>query len=503
MTRSSALNFSPIFYDFRRTLRSKPALIAIAVVILLCLIVANNDSSANRQAILGSNHIYDVAYLNSGGYHFLTYASDPFGAPVSGVYSQFNLSNSQSGQNYSVSGTTNSSGLSLLTIGAPISSNYLASFLPHDCNSRCFPEPFPIKNLSLDGGPVSYPGSIFSTVVDSSNISRSLLQVFYVGSNGTLPDNYKTYYKITNDSPPQNVTNKISAASFPYSESNMTFLGTLSKPDQIFRIPFPSSISSLATVNVEIFASNGTFIYGEALPISAYNPNFGIESISEEAISIFSGYLGFLIPLVVIMGSFSSYGRDRVTGVLESVMSKPVTRRGLVFSRYLATVLGMTLATSIAIALVDVIFGYFFSDAYLSPLFLSSTFGALFVEVGAFAGLTFLVSHLVRSTGALIGLSIGLFILFLFFWSSISSALMLAAGLAPFSDGGIHLQIALDFLNPLEYTTLVYSFLTQTFLTDPITSAQYGLNVISLVVAGILWVALPLYACLRLAAKRD
>jgi hypothetical protein len=64
-------------------------------------------------------------YFDNSGYHVLLFSSDQYGQAISGVGAQFALSNSTHA--YLASGITNSSGYSLMTIGAPVNKSYVLS----------------------------------------------------------------------------------------------------------------------------------------------------------------------------------------------------------------------------------------------------------------------------------------------------------------------------------------------------------------------------------------
>jgi len=502
--------FGPILYDFRRGIRSKLVIIMVVLLIASSFAVASNDSSVNRQQFTSSYHVSTAVYLNNAGYHFLSYSSNVFGDPIAGTFMQFNLTDPQN-KIYSTSGRTNSTGYSLLTISAPVSDSYTlttpGSCIPVNSCTQELPmrDPTTGQNLSLNGRAVV--SNMVVEVADSANTSNSLLQIFYAGPNGSTPDNYGVYYKMPNQSFSHNSVFGAVPLNETLNQSQMQRIGTLDSYHQTLDFSIPpnlnNSSSNFDSVLIGIFAKNGSVLQEVSTPAFMFNSNTYIEGPVDLATQFFAGTFGLLVPLMVILGSYSSYGRDRVSGVLESILSKPVTRRGLALSRYLSTILAMSFATLVAVASVDLILGYYFSGAYLDPEFLLATFGALFVEIAAFAGLTFLFAHLVRSSGLLIGLSIGLLLLFEFFWSLIAYVLMVVANTPSGSTAALHLEIGSYFFSPTEFTTLVYTSLTHKFLTNPVSPASLGIDPASLIVTGILWVTLPLFAYLRLATKRD
>ncbi len=106
-----------------------------------------------------------------------------------------------------------------------------------------------------------------------------------------------------------------------------------------------------------MFYPNTTRVEGTVIETSYDSlriPKVPIE-VTNVAASFFSGLLGFFIPLMAIIGSYSSYGKDRLTGVLESVLARPVTRLSLGVSRYLSTMIAFVLAVAASVGVVDLI----------------------------------------------------------------------------------------------------------------------------------------------------
>lgn len=116
-----------------------------------------------------------------------------------------------------------------------------------------------------------------------------------------------------------------------------------------------------------------------------------------------------------------------------------------------------------------------------------------------FIGIMTLLSHVFRSSGALIGIGIGLFIVIDFFWGIIIGLLANFTNTLYFSTGYYQLVIFAEFVNPAQFVSLIDTYLTHeasfvgiSFFNLPITPSDYGVTIPSIVAAGILWVALPL-----------
>jgi ABC-type antimicrobial peptide transport system permease subunit len=122
-----------------------------------------------------------------------------------------------------------------------------------------------------------------------------------------------------------------------------------------------------------------------------------------------------------------------------------------------------------------------------------------------------LLARLIKSSGALIGIGIGLFIVFDFFWGIILT-LLFALTHTPYDSLAYYeYSVIAEFLNPAQFVGLVDTFLThQATATGfgggfnfPISPAQYGITISSIIATGIIWVVVPLAAFLYLAIKKD
>jgi len=499
-------------------------------------------------------------YDNSGTYHFLAFSTNQFGQPLSGVNLQANLTVSElltsSGQ---ISGTsvssypifqgplvsTNSSGEAEFTINVPtneigeVNANYSVELYENQSNGFStieggYVEYYSESTSSSSPSPIS-PGQVISvasgnpisTVSDSSNSSRNYIQVIWAGANGSLPTHFSLYYQFINGT---EVCTKVSngeschqagnSSSTPVplsslNESNMQFLANLTTYHNIFPLPkLEANLTIDSELVINLFYPNGTtalqteFGVVDLYPLSQiFNqpPNTSVQNVS----SFFLGVYGIFIPLITIIVAYNSYGRYRLSGVLESILAKPVSRRGVALARFLSTFVAMAIAISISMMLVDFIV-WSFTSSFVSSTTILASAGAFFVEVATFIAIMMLLSHVVRTTGALIGVGIGIFVLFDFFWALLIS---LVVGISQTSYGSAASYgyiVAGEFLNPAQFVGLVDAYLTHQVIlvglslyTFPISAGEYGLTIPSILATGILWIALPLTAFLYLAIKKD
>lgn len=554
----------PLLYDIRKTFTSKSVLISMALLIAISLLLIDSFvvTTTGPQFNYPNTQVLSW-YDSSGAYHFIAFATNQFGQPVSGIDFQANLTISgvliyAGAKNASPSNTpypvyqgplvsTNSSGETEFTVNVPVgkinevNANYSVLLNVSQPNGFSITEggytqyysKFHSASNYTSGAPSSLPvppgqvvsvasGSPISSVTDSSNASKDDIQVTWSGASGSVPKTYSLYYKFINGT---EVCTKVSngelcssignsnSSSQELNETNMQFLANMSSYQQTFSLPkIEANLTIDANIAFSLFYPNGTVASQTEFGVSDLYPQ-SLQLTQGEAIqnvtSFFLGVYGIFIPLIAIIASYNSYGKYRLSGVLESILAQPVSRRGLALSRFLSSFIAMAIAISISMAVVDVIV-WSFTKSFVSSTTMLSSAGAFFVELAAFIGIIMLLSHVVRSSGLLIGIGIGIFIFFDFFWVLLVSLVLSITQTGYGSASYYGFVIAGEFLNPAQFVGLVDAYLTHhvilvglSLLTFPISPTQYGLTIPTIVSAGILWISLPLAGFLYLAIRRD
>ena len=196
--------------------------------------------------------------------------------------------------------------------------------------------------------------------------------------------------------------------------------------------------------------------------------------------------------------------------MLESILAQPVSRKGLAISRFLSTFVAMAVAISISMAFVDIIVWHF-TNSFISGAIILSSAAAFFVELAAFIGIMMLLSHLTKSSGVLIGIGVGLFVVIDFFWGIIISIVGLLVGAQQFGYTNEYLRIAIagEFVNPAQFVGLVVTYLTHTTSSVGIgtlggiliTPSAFGITIPTIVVTGLFWAIVPFAAFLYRSCK--
>jgi ABC-type transport system involved in multi-copper enzyme maturation permease subunit len=471
-------------------MRSKTVLISMAVIIALSLGLIPLVNLATSQTLTYGSGVGVMEFYAAGEYHFLAYSSNTYGQPVAGT--PLNLTFSGSGAPPSSSAVTNSSGFARWTTqaGPPGAQQ---SFV------------FQVSGQTVVQGTLSHPSSAGDVnffgggstrfVVDAANSSQTDLLFFYEGPNGTLPTMYTVYYNYSS-----------TQGSGAPDRAHMKFLGSPTTFVTIFKLPPPPRGTTTTTVGAFDTAGNPIAVFSSTSQ-SIGGGGFSPPSPQDLFTAFTASILALVVPLMAILVAYNSYGKDRANGVLESVLARPVTRRGLGLSRYLSMVISISVAITITMGVMEVI-SQVLLGKILSPTFALTTVGALDVEAAAFIGITMLISQALKSTGGVIGIGIGLWVVLDFFWGLLIFLGAYLLGVQVGSGNYLGLTIDSSFLNPAQFYSLVGQYLSGATITTsgtstPISPATYGLTPFTLVAAAAFWVLVPLGSFLYLAVRRD
>ncbi|MCI4352635.1 MAG: ABC transporter permease [Thermoplasmata archaeon] len=504
---------SGFLYEFRRALLSVP-LIVLTVLIVLASFGVLATFAVNRtppSTFLESSNLF---YFAKGEYHFESYVYDTYGNPAPGVVFNFTVFKANTtggppgGPVANATGRTAANGL----VDVPVAlaeSNYSVQYSavgPNNQSVGCGGQFFSSATSITSPPPGEIRpfgcGSLSSVLSGTGYQASTLLQVFFLGPNGTAPPNYQVYW-----AGPFN----ISPSPAPLPESSMHLLGGLSVPHQTYALSVPSMgrdppVGIPQIVQVELFTTGGQRV---AMDANQSAGNFVRTPTNSEGVSVAFVFVGsimaFLVPLMAVLAAYSVYGRDRLTGVLEGVLARPVSRLGLAVSRYLAVIAALCLAVAGAAAVLDALVAWVLGG-FLPFTVMLLLFSALLVEIGAFTGLVFLLAHALRSSAGLVATAIGLWAFFAIGWFVLVPLLGVLSG-AVFSPGYERTVVQLEFFNPVQFLSLVQALLLGSVSvigpTTPLAPSDYGITYASVVGDGLVWVLAPLAALVHVVRHRD
>lgn len=495
--------FKGLSYEFRTTLFS-PGLIAVMVIMVILslaflpsLAAQVNHSFTPREA--------SVYFYQGQEYHIRFSVTDEFGRGISGAVIALQVrNNSTNSLMDTLSGRTVTGGTLSLVVNLPewrYDVDIQTTLVEGNANnsldfSSALSNP-PIGQVLPFGGIISAinSGSVFSP--------RIGLQLFFLGPNGTTPPDYGVYIAILANGTDANLT------SLPMGW--MTYLGTLGTYQQTFSLPSElfenQSLPLTSPVIVELFGQTGFLVASsggspQTVNVGMLSPANLQAQAPTYVFSFVTELFGFVVPLMSILSAYSAYGRHRISRSLEPVLSMPVSHEGLAVSRYLAVMAALSLVCTLGIGVVNLILSFTLGSTL--PLDLSlMLLSGLVVTSGGFAGLIFLGSRLVRSSGMLIGLGVTLFALFDYVWSLLVDNISILAG---FTIGGpdfVRLEIFMLFLNPSGLIVLLQYFEFGVSGIIPTSMGGFGVTPINLILDGIVWITAPFLLFIYAVHKWD
>lgn len=484
----------PFTYELRRTLTSKFVILLIVAIIGFSSLLAY-ETSVNYNASPLTSRAPSVSYgyfISGENATIVAYAHDPYGQP----YGNLKLYYLDQGQYYVVETAANGFG----NISVPyavagttsVTLNYTYEMFGTSVSSQ---------KLTISISPfVPYTGySIYPGLYNNKNNSNLGFLVMYVGPDGSPSEQVTTY-----------VGTYSAGESSSTLASNATYKVTMS--NFVIKAVFPDTPSNLLNQSFGLAIENQSGVFVHPVPYSAYF--LGRMSVyipitqtllQNMVLSGIGTTLGLLIPILGIFTSYLTYGKDRTMGVLESTLKRPVTRQGIITSRFTANAVSIGISVILSMIAGDLIILYFFGKT-LSLYFSLFFIWTYIIEGLAFLALMYMFAHIVRSQSRLLGIAIALFIIMDIFWLIIPAAILGGLGISRASTTYILGNVAFGYASPAGYGSQVQFFFTNHvgFLsTVNVNPAAYGVTEVYLILSGLLWVIVPYVITYYLARNFD
>ena len=480
----------PIAYEIKRTLTSKFVIIMIVAIVGLASLLAYESASTFSPSPVSSTPSVVYGYYSSGSnLEMVGYAHNAYGNPVSKITVDYTYN----GTSYNATSDSNGFANATINIGtshkANVSVDYSYSVFRRPITSAQVT--LPIYNTSIPSGLEIIPG-----IVNPTNNTRFGYELFYVGSGGSTASSINFY--IGSSSLSQ--TGIISNSNFSYTDLSGFTVKNIYPP--VTYADHNNTYSVVATNSTGSIISYASPVKG--LPLTDYTPM----TQSELQSLVFSGtseILGFLIPILAVFAAYLTYGKDRTSGVLESVLKRPVTRGGLITSRFTSNAISIFIAVALSMIFSDLIINHYFG-MYLSMSFSLYFIWTYLVEGVAFLAIVYMFSHIAKSQGAVLGAAIGVFVVMDLFWSIIPLAILSALKIASTTTTYVYATIAFDYASPSGYSSLVQTLFTNKLgliSAQTIVPSSFGITGPILIIAGILWMIIPFAIAFTLAKTRD
>lgn len=483
--------------DFLKIMRSRAGIISVIVIILFSLVIGY----ASESSFISSNPASTLSiapgyYSNSTEIHFAMQVYNGYGQGVSGKI-----------VNYSLIVNTNTGAVN----------RYYNVVSGHDGFANLTFMSFPGEIMSTFGNKSQPPAILASAALPSQPYSSGMPLPVFFNWTGT------TYWLsvVRNPShplqgmihvifigPPANFTNKVGIY---YSNNTKVYYNNLSSTTGYHLV---ANISDFSAINLPLtlkgnssqtyifaaFGSNGELAGETSGSISFVPPSSQILTVFFSSSSVL---MSEFVPLLAVFAGYFFFGRERVSGIIESVLVRPVTRGSVIVSRYVASVVLFAIASAAGLLVVYLFVGLY-TSYYIPSVYLGDAFWALLVMCGGFIGLVFLASIFMKSAGSMLGLSIGIYIALSFLWGLISLIISVLLGRSFGSAGFIRTYVAMLYLSPSGYLTLESMVATNNFLFGQVSNlSSLGLSQTGVIAGGILWLTVPFILAAILFVRRD
>ena len=508
---------NPYLHEFLYRLRSRST-VAVAVLTLLAVAIAGAGAidTAPSVGITGVG----AAYFADGAVHLDLWAWDALGHAVGGIVVGLEF---VPAPNYTyppaplptpvffTNVTTPSSGAAEVVAPIPaggyeveVSSHYAA--LPEASLSGVLSNSFLID--PREGAPTELVGPVFNVVAVGNFALANQLLVFWPGPNGTSPAGDELVGCA--ETGPEFVSPPMSCSGMPTSA-----VGTLSGSVTI--VPYPSlptpalDLGQASWLILEILNSSGGVAYSEALAgefgPAAAGVTVPLSPESPPGVGLLADYmveLGIFLPVSGFVLVYWGTTRPRATGSADMVLVRPVTRRGIYLARYASVLATLSVAATAEVLLFDWFVDIELGGALPAP-FVPALIAGLIVSGMAFAGLLYLASHVFRTTGPTLVVGIVVLVVGSIFWTELVFLAYVLGGGTPLTSSFNVLQLRSQFVMPPQFPSVVYGFLAVSAPSVYSTSTYAAAGVTGglLVVAGILWVAVPFALTLRRVVRND
>lgn len=525
----------PILYEIRRVVTSKSTLVVLMLMIVIPALIAVSAASGNSTSSVfvnseaygwGSNGTYNVSVLLYNNY----------GSPVSGTEVTYFVGQS----NTTVA--TNSFGFANTTLRGVM--NQTAQGIEYSYQSSAstgFPGgPIPVQifqnqtdpyftnttvHLYNSGGTnttYSYSRYSFNTInVQSAPSINGLILLYNAAEISSGPPVYLYYRGLSNTSNQFMGTGTImykdgklpkSPPGFPgqYNESQMTLYAAYQSSPLITIVPYNLTAHTNTTAyTFELFSANGTELaWIETQLVNTFSQN----AVSQLFFTSDLPLLTIFVPLMATVSAYQTFGKDRASGALASVVVRPISRRALITSRFASNVISVMIASAAALGISSLIYAHYLG-IYIPAGTFALALWSLLVMTGAFVGIVYLASTFLKSSGQIMGIAIGLYLVLDVFWVYplplipllISSFVIREpAGTLGYAAS----LIKLYYISPAGFTSLT-DYLSSSsvngifYMGGTYSASQLGVTLLSVVAAGLAWIALPFVLALLRFIRHD
>jgi ABC-2 type transport system permease protein len=489
-------------YDIKRTLTGKFTIILIVLLVLVTAATAYGAGSSADSAAPAHTDIV-LPYVNdTGGYvHVSDYIINGYGQPVNGLTITSSLENCSDHTYLNKTLTSVNGYINFKELGNP-SSQYKYGYNAYYKDGN----PVAHSSISLilytDGSmylngnymninayPVYFNYSnepIYAVLLkDKANPSQVSTMLYIPHANRTT-SNYPLYISQNTSSSPIYEISKynITANSVKDTSNTGMFIYT----------PHLTPADRNTYVNIYVTNSTGAVVVPN---ISFYYTYAKPGTLLQSDLALFFGML--LIPIMAIFSAYFYYSKDKASGVMESIIARPITKGKLMISRLTGNSISFLVGLLISFGLADIILEHY-TGVYMTTGTLATMLLGYLVEAIGFAGIMYLVTQFAKTQGIILGIGIGLLFILGFMWTIITEALLFELHITsttPFLKD----SLILSSISPSYFPDIIADYHLGVYST--VSASSVGINIYSVALIGLAWVLIPSLLAFYFARKRD
>lgn len=188
-------------------------------------------------------------------------------------------------------------------------------------------------------------------------------------------------------------------------------------------------------------------------------------------------------PIGVLYLVYIFIAKSRSSGALEFVLARPITRSGLYFSRYIAGLATIFIATSVFI-IINATFCSMIIRISLDFWSYILLYLGVVASLATFYTICYAIASMVRSS-LYLSLSIIIYLLLSIFWGIIIMIIAFTKNIQVTGSSFYELSYTLSYLNPLQFTSLAEYFILLSYEAIP---EIHAVNPILCIVTPVIWI---------------
>jgi ABC-2 type transport system permease protein len=468
---------NPYLNDLLRIMRGRAAITSLIIIILFSLLVGYATAFhfvASRTNLANTFYMVTNYYSNSTEVHYITRAFNRYGQPLKEAIVLYELKETATLNPIveTFNTTTNLGGFANMTFTKippeDIIDYTTVTLLLENSHGRILEM---YSSFTSNQNQLAYGMQV---VMNPRRPIHAMVHIVYLGPPSDYGEKVGLY--IAGNS-------GLLAQSLAFSY-NYTFITELSN-FTVENIPIYVNANNSANFYIGLYNSSGDAVSLVSSPLSFIPPQKSVlTTFYSFAYILMPGF----IPLLAVSAGCFYFGRERVEGVLESILVRPVSRSDVITSRFVASVLLLSIASAIGLVVIDLLVGSF-TGLYISGFSFLYAYWSILVMSAGFLGITYLLSCWLLSSGPLIGISIAVYVLLSLLWPLLSLAIQSAIGLHIGGKTFIQFFVTMLYLSPSGYISL--GGILQTGNSPILGSLKhlstYGLTGTAFLIGGLAW----------------